>query len=277
MKPLVSTEDLALHPQWRVIDCRHDLGDPLKGRLSYEAGHIPGAIHAHLDHDLSAARSGTNGRHPLPTAAQFARWLGDRGVRNSDVLVAYDDDSGAFAARFWWMCRWIGKAEVAVLDGGFAAWVREGRPVETEQPTYDLTKFQFTERSGVSVNSAQVLSNLRTHEFLVLDARGANRFAGRDETIDPVAGHIPNAENRPFANNLAADGRFKPAGVLRSEFGALLSGRNAASVVHQCGSGVTACHNALAMELADLPGSRIYPGSWSEWIADPSRPIISGA
>lgn len=277
MNALVTAADLATHPQWRVFDCRHDLGDPSKGLQAYRLAHIPNALHAHLDQDLSATKTGFNGRHPLPTASQFAQWLGRCGVRNTDFIVAYDDASGAYAARLWWMLRWIGHANVAVLDGGFAAWTRDSRPVTTDVPRFEPTTFAFEERSDTWVGTADVLANLDRQAMQIVDARGANRFAGRDETIDPVAGHIPSALNRPFTDNLGADGRFKSPRDLRSEFESLLQGRSPATIVHQCGSGVTACHNLLAMEVAGLEGSRLYPGSWSEWCSDPSRPIATSA
>lgn len=275
IRTLVTTADVATHSEWRIFDCRHDLGDVDKGARAYAAGHVPGALHAHLDADLSAAKTGRNGRHPLPSADAFAAWLGARGVRSDDVVIAYDDGAGAYAARLWWMLRWLGHAQVAVLNGGFAAWVREGRPVATELPTFAPATYLPRVKESERVDTAAVLQNLERGAFQVLDARGANRFAGRDETMDPVAGHIPGAINRPFTENVTADGTFKPPAELRREFDALLDGRPSAQIVHQCGSGVTATHNLLAMEIAGLDGSRLYPGSWSEWCSDPSRPVAS--
>jgi thiosulfate/3-mercaptopyruvate sulfurtransferase len=279
---LASTADLAANPQWRVFDCRYDLSAPEKGVALFESGHIPGALHVHMDRDLSAPKSGTNGRHPLPDPGSFAGWLGARGVRQSDQIVAYDDSGGAYAARLWWMLRWIGHETVAVLDGGFSAWVAEGRPVtnkiESFTPVHYLAEHDAPRTNEVMrVDVATVEANLCNPRFQVLDARAAHRFAGHDETIDPIAGHIPGALNRPFMSNLTAEGFFKPPQTLREEFAALLGSRAPFEVVHQCGSGITAAHNLLAMEVAGLRGSRLYPGSWSEWCSDPRRPIASGA
>ena len=274
-----------------MFDCRHDLGDPSKGEAAYREGHIAGALHAHLDRDLSGAKTGRNGRHPLPDADRLAEWLGRSGLRNTDQVVAYDEGSGVFAARLWWMLRWTGHDAVAVLDGGLAAWIRQGRPLTRAVDHFARSEFHAVPNETMSVDTESVLRNLSRRpgkslpdeagpdekEFQLVDARGANRFAGVDETIDPVGGHIPGALNRPYMMNLSADGLFKPAAELRSEFDRLLSGRASADIVNQCGSGVTACHNLLAMEIAGLSGARLYPGSWSEWCSDPERPVAVGA
>jgi len=276
---LVSTEVLAQHLQeagWRIFDCRHDLAKPELGAQQYAESHIPGALHAHMDRDLAAQPDGRNGRHPLPEPETFAAWLGARGVRPGDQVVAYDAAGGTSAARLWWMLRWVGHEAVAVLDGGFAAWWTEGRPVSTVVTRFAPTRYPGRPRADARVDVASVAAHLGRDDMLVVDARSAERFRGEIEPIDPVAGRIPGSRNRYCALNLAPDGRFKDAATLRAEFAALLGTRAPASVVHSCGSGVAACHNQLAMEVAGFAGSRVYPGSWSEWIADPARPRDKG-
>jgi len=273
---LVTCEQLARTPRWRVFDCRHDLASPEAGRRAYDAGHIPGAMHAHLDRDLSSPPTGRNGRHPLPDPDAFLAWLGRCGVRPDDQVVAYDAGEGAFAARLWWLLRAVGHRAAAVLDGGYARWQALSLPVSAEAAGPAEAPGAYAGSwTPPAVDASIVQANLRGGDLLVLDARGANRYAGRDETIDPVGGHIPGARNRPYLDNLE-DGRFKSPGVLRREFEAVMSGFGPAAVVHQCGSGVTACHNVLAMEVAGLGGSRLYPGSWSEWCSDPARPVATG-
>ncbi len=270
---LVSTDELAAHPEWRVFDCRHDLKNTGYGRQAYARGHIPGALFLHLDDDLSGVKTGSNGRHPLPEVAAFARRMSDCGVGDDVQVVAYDNEGGIFAARLWWMLRWLGHERVAVLDGGLAGWKRGKRPLEEAAPVVAPREFVARPRD-LSVSTAQVLADLNAPSMLILDARSPERFRGENETLDPVGGHIPGAVNRFYFDNLDDAGcYFKPAGDLRAEFDAILGGRPASAVVQQCGSGVTACHNLLAMELAGLPGSRLYPGSWSEWCADPSLPV----
>jgi len=270
---LVSTDELAAHPEWRVFDCRHDLKNTGYGRQAYARGHIPGALFLHLDDDLSGVKTGSNGRHPLPEVAAFARRMSDCGVGDDVQVVAYDNEGGIFAARLWWMLRWLGHERVAVLDGGLAGWKRGKRVLEEAAPVVAPREFVARPRD-LSVSTAQVLADLNAPSMLILDARSPERFRGENETLDPVGGHIPGAVNRFYFDNLDDAGcYFKPAGELRAEFDAILGGRPASAVVQQCGSGVTACHNLLAMELAGLSGSRLYPGSWSEWCADPSRPV----
>jgi thiosulfate/3-mercaptopyruvate sulfurtransferase len=276
---LVDTGELHAHrddPGWVVFDCRHDLADAEAGRRAYAASHLPGARFAHLDDHLSAAKTGRNGRHPLPEPQAFARWLGEQGVGPGTQVVAYDASGGYYAARLWWMLRWLGHEAVAVLDGGFPAWERAGLPLTAQVPQPTAAGFVAHPRESLRIDAAGVLATLGSRALQVVDARTPERFAGRNETLDPVGGHIPGAINRLFQRNLASDGRFKPASVLREEFSALLGDRPPAEVVHQCGSGVTACHNLLAMEVAGLTGSRLYPGSWSEWCADPARPVARG-
>ncbi|MEY2169994.1 MULTISPECIES: sulfurtransferase [unclassified Rhodanobacter] len=277
---LISAAELAALPPGEVlvVDCRKDLADPAKGRRDYLAGHIPGAVYAELDTDLSdlSLQSQGLGRHPLPSATAFAAVLGRWGWRPGLQVVAYDAASGALAAaRLWWLLRLADERAVAVLDGGWAAWQAVGLPVETIAPQRVPTM------ATVQFDPAQVvLDHTALHAApapLLLDARAAPRYRGDTEPLDPVAGHVPGARNRPFADNLAADGRFKSAAELKSEFLAVLGARAPADVVHMCGSGVTACHNLLAMEHAGLAGSRLYAPSWSGWVSDRSRPVAAGA
>jgi thiosulfate/3-mercaptopyruvate sulfurtransferase len=273
---LVSVDQLAANPQWRIFDCRHDLKNTEYGRQGYAHGHIPGALFLHLDDDLSGVMNGRNGRHPLPDIDDFARRMTRCGVDATTQVVAYDNEGGMFASRLWWMLRWMGHDKVAVLDGGLAGWKRSKRALEVAVPTIEPRNFKASPQD-MAVDVDQVLADLGTEWMLIVDARSPDRFRGENETLDPVGGHIPGAVNRFYGDNLVgADGLFKPAEQLRAEFLALLTGRPAAQVVQQCGSGVTACHNLLAMELAGLSGSRLYPGSWSEWCADPSRPVATG-
>jgi len=274
--PLVTAEELAGHPEWRVFDCRHDLRNIEYGRQAYARGHIPGALFLHLDADLSGTKNGSNGRHPLPEITVFARRMSDCGVDASTQVVAYDNEGGIFASRLWWLLRWLGHERVAVLDGGLAGWKRGKRALEESVPV--VAPRQFIPRpQELTVDTGRVLAGLGSERMLIVDARSPERFRGENETLDPVGGHIPGAVNRFYFENLDDDGCFfKPVAELRAEFGALLGGRPAAEVVQQCGSGVTACHNLLAMELAGLSGSKLYPGSWSEWCADPSRPVARG-
>ena len=271
MNTLVSTEDLAAHPEWRVFDCRHDLANPSLGEQQYLEGHIPGALFAHLDRDLSAAKTGANGRHPLPEPKAFVSWIGKQGLQLTDQVVCYDGGPGAMAARLWWMLRWAGHEQVSVLDGGLAKWQREGRPVTADVPA--VVSASYPGRAKASMHASLALVEKKLKRAALLDARAPVRYRGEQEPIDPVAGRIPGAKNRFNNDNLAADGTFKNADLLREEFEKVLSGRNAGDVINYCGSGVAACHNALAMEIAGLTGSRVYIGSWSEWSADPTRPI----
>jgi thiosulfate/3-mercaptopyruvate sulfurtransferase len=275
---LISTAELARHLDqvdhggWVIFDCRHELASPAAGAQAYLQSHIPGAQFMHVDRDLSAAPNGRNGRHPLPDPGLFAAKLSAAGVDASSQVVAYDAAGGMFAARLWWMLRWLGHDRVAVLDGGWRQWQSEQRPTSSAQPAPKPARFAAQPRA-LTVDTAAVQENLQRKERLLLDARGADRFRGENETLDPVGGHIPGAANRPFRDNLDAAGRFKPAAQLRAEFAAVLGAHAPAAVIHQCGSGVSACHNILAMEVAGMEGSLLYPGSWSEWCADPSRPV----
>lgn len=295
LSPLISALDLSARLRQaserrhtRVVDCRFNLADTAAGRLAWQQGHIPGAVYAHLDQDLSGAKTGRNGRHPLPEGEAFARTLQRWGVQADTLVVAYDDAGGMFAARLWWMLKhWWGHARVVVLDGGWQAWQQAHAPVESASgtpaseptPAHPSTAEPLP-RSAVAsepVTYADVLASLQAGgPMQLIDARAADRFQGQNETLDPVGGHIPGALNRFFKLNLNESGGFKPADTLREEFTALLGSLGADCVVHQCGSGVTACHNLLAMDLAGLPGSRLYAGSWSEWCSDPARPVVCG-
>ena len=271
MNPIVSTDELAQHPEWRVFDCRHDLADPALGERQYAEGHLPGALFAHLDRDLSGAKNGANGRHPLPEAKAFIAWMGRQGLKPTDTVVCYDSGPGAMAARLWWMLRWAGHEQAAVLDGGFAKWQREGRAVTADVPQVEAAAYPGKARASMHASLAYVEKKLK--RAALLDARAAARYRGEQEPIDPVAGRIPGAKNRYNGENVTPEGTFKPAETLKREFLAVLGERSPADVVNYCGSGVAACHNALAMEIAGLSGSRVYIGSWSEWSADPMRPI----
>jgi len=259
-----------------LFDCRHDLMKPDAGAAAYALGHIPGARFAHSDTDLSGAKTGKTGRHPLPDEAALTNWLGTNGVDASKQVVAYDHAGGASATRLWWMLRWLGHDRVAVLDGGWEGWISAGHPSTTATPAAQSTTFSAAPKANMHVDVAYVLAHLQDPHMVVLDARAAERYRGEVEPIDPVAGRIPGARNRLYKNNLGNDGRFKSAEALRAEFTTLLGSTGPEEVVHQCGSGVSACHNILAMEIAGLPGSRLYPGSWSEWCADPARPVERG-
>ncbi len=275
----VTVDEFAAHmedPGWCVFDCRNDLADPGKGERAYSQAHIPGARFAHLDRNLSGAKTGSNGRHPLPDPAAFARWLGQAGVDDTTQIIAYDDAGGAFAARLWWLARWLGHPSVALLDGGWAAWLAAGQPTTDALPVVTPSHFDGAPDPSMTVDAAWVEAHIDTTTFRLIDARSPDRYRGENETIDPVAGHIPGAANRFFRDNLVADGRFASADTLRSVFEAIAPGLPPTALVHQCGSGVTACHNLLAMEIAGLPGARLYPGSWSEWCSDPRRPVATG-
>jgi thiosulfate/3-mercaptopyruvate sulfurtransferase len=276
---LVTTQELAEHlgdPEWIVFDTRHDLMDPAKGRKAYEADHVPGAYFLDMDHDLSGAKTGGNGRHPLPVLADFAAMIEARGVTPGRQVVAYDDIGGGFAVRLWWMLRWLGHDRVALLDGGYPRWVAEGMPVATQAPPLRKGAFQPRPRLGATADVNYVERFREDTKVKLIDARAPERYAGEQETIDPVAGHVPGAVNRFWKANLQADGRFKQAAQLRGEFAQLLGNAEPSHVVHMCGSGVTACHNLFAMQLAGLDPGRLYAGSWSEWCAQPARAVARG-
>lgn len=275
---LIDVDTLHAHSgdsDWVVVDCRFSLADTETGRRAYAAGHLPGARYAHLDRDLSGPITPATGRHPLPDPVRLAHKLGEWGIGNDTRVVAYDDMGGSLAAaRLWWLLRWLGHTACAVLDGGIAAWRRAGLPLTVTLPTVRPTTFEARPNDQLWLTTAQVRA-LPTEELL-LDARAAARYRGEIEPIDPVTGHIPGAVNLPTEDNLTTDGRFRSVEELRARFAAVLGERSPTAVVHGCGSGVTACHNLLAMEAAGLSGSRLYAGSWSEWIRDPNRPVATG-
>ena len=271
---LVSTQQLADHlSEWRIFDCRHDLVKPALGEQRYGEAHIPGALFAHMERDLSGPKSGKNGRHPLPDPAIFVAWLGKRGLTKDDQVVCYDAANGSTAARLWWMLRWVGHKNVAVLDGGIAKWLKEDRPLDAIVAKPKPTTYKLKQPSG-TVDARAIQASLKN--LFLLDARAPVRWRGEQEPIDPVAGRIPGARNRFNADNVQQDGTFKPASQLKTEFEAILKNQEPGEVIHYCGSGVAACHNLLAMEVAGLAGGKLFPGSWSEWIADPSRPQEKG-
>lgn len=258
------------------VDCRFDFADTGKGRADWLSGHVPGAAYAHLDDDLSSPITAQSGRHPLPETRRFAEYLGRIGWQPGQLLVAYDEGANAVASRLWWLMRYHG-LPAALLDGGLAAWTASGRSLEAGESGLVPRDPPTLRPDATQVSDAgEILSGLGVARPLVVDARASKRFSGAVETLDTRAGHIPGSLNRPFGANLALGGRFKDPDILREEFDDLLEGVAPADVVHSCGSGVTACHNLFAMELAGLAGSRVYAGSWSEWIRDPSRPIETG-
>lgn len=263
---------------WRIVDCRFDLADTGRGRRDYAKAHIPGAWYAHLDHDLSGTITPETGRHPLPDAASFCAWLGQRGIEPADQVIAYDDSGGTMAVRLWWLLRWLGYRNVAILDGGWPAWREAGLPTTSDLPANVVTTRPTCRTDeAMVVDTSTIQSHLEQADetLLLVDARTAERFRGESEPIDPVAGHIPGALNLPLQSNLQATGHFKSPEALRALYLSLLGDRPPEQVVAMCGSGVTACHNLLAMAIAGLGEGRLYAGSWSEWIRDPTRPVAT--
>jgi len=258
-----------------ILDASFDLVDTEAGARRYAAGHLPGSQYVHLDRDLASTKTGRNGRHPLPDRAAFAQTAGRLGIGPQTQVVVLDGQGGVYAARLWWMLRWLGHEAVAVLDGGTQAWKEAGGALTTEATQgHPMPPYPARSPLASTVDSDGVAR--RPPDMALVDARAPERFRGETEPLDPVAGHIPGALNRFHKGNLDAAGRFKAASQLQSEFKDLLGTRSAAEVIHSCGSGVTACHNLLAMEHAGLAGSRLYPGSWSEWCSDPGRPVATG-
>jgi len=279
---LISAADLAQHiddPDWVVVDCRHDLVNLAFGREAYAGGHLPGAVFADMETELSGPKRGEDGvfrgRHPLPSKEALVETLRSWGVNDGTQVIAYDAHGGMYAARLWWLLRWLGHEAAAVLDGGLPAWQALGQPVVTEVASKPRGSVDARAPFVPTVTVAEVLENIESARRTVVDARAADRFRGENETVDPVGGHIPGARNRFFKNNLQDDGRFKAAQQLREEFGAVIE--DPSQAIMQCGSGVTACHNLLALEVAGLTGAALYPGSWSEWSSDPTRPVATGA
>jgi len=284
--PLISVQtlqELLERPEHDVVvlDCRYELADTGAGYESYQAAHIPGARYVHLSRDLSGEATGKNGRHPLPPADELIECVQGLGINRESLVVTYDQGPGMFAARCWWMLRCLGHPQVRVLDGGLAAWKNAGyatHSLAAEQPAAPIPagNFQPAEPCYASVTREDVLKNLDEQTYLVVDARSKERYLGGGDALDTKSGHIPHAKCRFFRNNLTDDGLFKPAEALRAEFIELLAGRDPKTIIHQCGSGVSACHNLLAMEVAGLSGSRLYPGSWSEWTAYEDAPVAQG-
>jgi thiosulfate/3-mercaptopyruvate sulfurtransferase len=283
---IVSTDLLASHLEvrlkadtteggWAIVDCRFDLQNVQWGRDQYRLAHIPGAVYANLNEDLSGPPNGSNGRHPLPAIDALAATLGRLGIDRSTQVVAYDQDAGSYASRLW-LLRYLGHDAVAVLDGGWAKWAGEGRPTRSGDENRHSTTFTPSPRAELSIGLADVLAHIGDSGRVLIDARAAERFEGRSETIDRKAGHIPGAVNHFFKQNLGADGTMLPPETLRANFERLLGYHRPADAVMYCGSGVTACQNLLAMEHAGLRGAGLYVGSWSEWSSDPSRPIETG-
>lgn len=276
---LVSADELAQHindPEWIVFDCRFTLTDTDSGYRAYLAGHIPGARYAHLNNDLSAEVTATSGRHPLPDAALLAQKLGQWGVNSDKQIVVYDDSFGAMAGRMWWLLRWLGHDAVALLDGGMQYWLKQKQTLTTELPVVIPAEFVARPNDAMWVDAECIEQALGSNQCLLIDARSEERFSGEREVLDKVAGHIPGSVNYPFEDNLDLDSTFMSAEELREAYLDLLEGVPPERVVHMCGSGVTACHSLIAMEHAGLKGARLYPGSWSDWITDPSRPVETG-
>ena len=276
---LVDTALLATHlgdPRWAVVDCRFVLADTAWGTREYLARHIPGAVYAHIESDLSGPVSGRNGRHPLPDPAALVRTLGGLGVADGVQVVAYDQDNGMFASRLWWLLRWMGHTEVAVLDGGFARWIAEERPTSSGPETRPARAFIGSPRADMVAGVEEVARLSASGSARLVDVRAPERYRGEVEPIDRVPGHIPGAVNDHFMQNVDERGMFRSADTLRSRLAAVLGSARPDEAVCYCGSGVTACHSLLALELAGLHGTRLYPGSWSEWSSDPSRPVEPG-
>jgi thiosulfate/3-mercaptopyruvate sulfurtransferase len=265
-----------------ILDCRHDLADPQAGATQYAAAHLPGAVFAHLDRDLSGAKApdGSSGRHPLPDPEALVARLRAWGVGSATQVVAYDASQGCYAARAWWLLRWLGHERVAVLDGGWQAWLAAGAPTDAvaATPAPGDVRLGPPRQAAVALEAVEDLVRRRPAGGpRIIDARAPDRYEGRNETLDPVGGHIPGAVNRFWKDNLDERGHFKAPARLRAEYEALLEGRTPRDLILQCGSGVTACHDLLALHVAGLPGAALYAGSWSQWVADRARPVATGA
>jgi thiosulfate/3-mercaptopyruvate sulfurtransferase len=276
---LISTETLASHladSSWLIADCRYNLKNEDWGRAQYLSGHIPGAVFVDLAHDLAGARTGTNGRHPLPSPGTMATTFGHLGIRAGTQVVAYDQDAGPYASRLWWMLRYVGHDAVAVLDGGWAKWLREGRPARSGEEQRPAATFAPRLRADMRVTVDEAATRIGNPGVLFVDARSPERFEGQPDPLDSVSGHIPGARNRFYKNNLAEDGTMRPPDALRVDFMRVLGDRSADQAVMYCGSGITACQNLLAMEYAGLRGTKLFAGSWSEWESDPKLPVETG-
>lgn len=273
---LIETSMLAADlsdPSLAVVDCRFDLKDTSAGERAYEAGHIPGAVYAHVDRDLSGPKNGTNGRHPLPDLDTFVATLGRLGIDAGTQVVVYDQDSGGFASRLWWMLRWLGHDGVALLNGGFAKWVAEDRSTKSGVEARPRRVFVPHLQPQMLANAADVAAILGKPGWRLIDARAPERYRGEVEPVDKVAGHIPGAVNVPYLENLDVNGTFKSTADLAARFQKASASTPTDHLVVYCGSGVTACQNLLALEHAGMHGAKLYPGSWSEWSSDPSRPM----
>jgi thiosulfate/3-mercaptopyruvate sulfurtransferase len=273
---LISTDALTSHlddASWRIADCRYNLKDEDWGRAQYLAGHIAGAAFVNLAHDLAGSRTGTNGRHPLPSPATMAATFGRLGIDAGTQVVAYDQDAGPYASRLWWMLRYMGHDAVAVLDGGWARWIREGRPTRSGEEQRPPAAFTPRIRKQMHVTVDKVAKSIGDPGVLFVDARSPERFEGQPDPLDDVSGHIPGARNRFYKSNVAEDGTMRPADAIRADFMRILDDHSADQVVMYCGSGITACQNLLAMEHAGLHGAKLFAGSWSEWESDPKRPV----
>jgi thiosulfate/3-mercaptopyruvate sulfurtransferase len=276
---IVSSEDLAAHlddPAWAIVDCRYDLNNETWGEEQYRASHIPGAVYASLGHDLSGPKDGRNGRHPLPGHDAMATTFGLWGVAEGVQVVAYDQDAGMYASRLWWMLRYMSHDAVAVLDGGFKRWMKEQRPTRSGIEHRPAAMFEGKPRPAMRLTANQVWAKLGDPTLTLIDARGPARFEGKEEPLDRVAGHIPGAMNHYYQWNLTPEGTLLSRDALREKFGQLLADVPPDQVAMYCGSGVSACHNLLAMEHAGLRGTKLYPGSWSEWSADADKPVETG-
>ncbi len=260
----------------RVFDCRFSLKDPQGGKNNYLAGHLPRAQFADMDTQLSSAMTATSGRHPLPDPEVFINQLNAWGVSNDTQVVAYDDISGAFAARLWWMMRWVGHNNVAVLNGGMQKWTEQGFSLNQENVQFPSTDFTGQANEDWLMDIDTVQANLENNAITLIDARAADRFTGKDQKTDPVPGHVPGANNLPFGGNLTKDGMMQSPEVIKERFASVIQDRSLDDVVNMCGSGVTACHNMLAQAVAGMPPTKVFIGSWSQWIKDSSRPVQTG-
>ncbi len=275
---IISIDDLnqnLSNDNWYIFDCRFSLKDPNEGFNKFNQGHIPGAQFANMDNDLSSPKSESSGRHPLPNPDIFIQKLRDWGVNNDSQIVCYDDVSGAYAARMWWLLYWLGHQDVAVLDGGIEKWIEKNFPIETEVKQRSLGSFSGMANDDMWVDIGFVEQQLEQGQITLLDARPATRFTAEDQKTDPVPGHIPGAINYPFADNLDQQGMLLPAEELRQRFTQIFATNQQKQIINMCGSGVTACHNLLAMNIAGFPMPRLYVGSWSEWIRDQNRPVAT--
>lgn len=276
---LISGSDVAGlldNPNLRIVDCRFDLARAEAGQQAYRHSHLPGAVYAHLHRDLAAPVTEQTGRHPLPDPDHFAALLGRWGIGPDSQVVVYDDGLGNMAARLWWMLRWLGHDRVALLDGGFSTWQAAGRPVDSDPARYPPTRFTARPRQGMHMDTQQVARGLAEDTLLLVDLRVGPRFLGEVEPLDDVAGHVPGAVNLPFETHLGPDGLFRPTEQLAALYSELMAAHPGKQICFMCGSGVSACHGLLAAAVAGIPGGRLYPGSWSEWIRDPNRPVARG-